>query len=178
MKLLHYGVVWICSTPARGMERMKGKRGQRLWERRLGLLRGRLVGFEGMMKRRRGWTNGRGIVSFNGHRFSWRRMPITEAVHIEYTVACHRYLSTNHSNQPLNIQVFVYSAPNLLSTSHFYMLGSREAERTLRVRPRSAEKQPIPKSRYTVHEACCFPKVSCVLIALHFGEAILMYWSE
>jgi hypothetical protein len=101
------------------MERMKGRGGRRLWGKGLGLLRGRLVGFEGMMKWRRRWTNGRGIVSIIRHRFSWGRTPITEGAYIEYAVACHRHLSTKHSNQPLNIQVFAYSAPNLLSTSHF-----------------------------------------------------------
>jgi len=46
LKMLRHRVVWICSTPARGMERRKERRGRQLWERRSGLLRGRLVGFE------------------------------------------------------------------------------------------------------------------------------------
>jgi hypothetical protein len=51
LKLLPYRVVRICSTPARGMERRRGRRGRRLWERRSGLLRGRLLGFEVVRKR-------------------------------------------------------------------------------------------------------------------------------
>ncbi|KAF8854187.1 hypothetical protein BDZ45DRAFT_806086 [Acephala macrosclerotiorum] len=46
LKVLPHHVVWICWTLARGMERRRGRKGRRLWERRSGLLRGRLEGFE------------------------------------------------------------------------------------------------------------------------------------